>query len=419
MDRREDLLIFSNGPGEVSTWVRPLVEAVRGRPGLVDRYRIMLMIHPCAFGSGTEHWVGSRIEGVEHVVQTGEYMKMLLTGLGRKAYSFSREGIIFSLGGDMMHPVLFRRRIRGKHALYSYSHNPGWEKYYTRIFVRSQYVKDRYLKRGVPEDKLEIVGDLVYSSLKFLKGRHEVREEFGIAENERMVVFLPGSRDYMTKYMVPVFLKVIDDLGRRVEGIRSFLLKSPYISYDLIEEGLRLGGRIREADSITGSLEGEGERVVIRIAGGRSIPVLDGQLDNWGRGVDFAVSLPGTNTIQLAYRRIPTLVVVPTNKPEIVPLEGAIGMVKYIPLFGKMIVRAAVNAYAARYPFKALPNIYEQEEIFPELFGLLQTDDITNRVAEILEGDHLEGIARKLDCFELDTDPVQAIVRGVWGPAAI
>jgi len=414
MSVRKDLIVFSNGPGEISTWVEPVVKAVRSREDIAKQYRIVLIVHPCPFGSGTEHLVGEHIEGVEHFIGPREYMKMLITGMGRRRYAFSRDGIIFSLGGDLMHPVLFRRRIRGRHTLYAYSHNAGWEKHYSTIFVRSEYVRNKYLSRGVPEKKIVITGDLVYSSLRFLKGRNEIRRDLGIRDDELMVVFLPGSRDYMTKYVLPVFLKVIDGLTDRMDGLRAFFMKSPYISYDLIEEGLALGGRIKEAESITGTLHRDGGRCRIGFSGGKVVDVLEGQLALWGAGIDFAVSLPGTNTIQLAYRGIPTLVIAPSNKPEIVPMEGAIGMVKWIPLLGKALTRLAINAYAKRYPYTALPNIYMQEEIVPELSGVITTDDVTNRVHEILSRGEHERIRERLAVFQFPFNPVDVIVQTVF-----
>jgi lipid-A-disaccharide synthase len=413
---KKDLLLFSNGPGEVSTWVIPIVEAIRARKDLAEAYRILLIIHPCPFGSGTEHYVGEHIDGVEHVIQPREYMKILLTGIGRKRYGFRRDGIIFSLGGDLMHPVLFRRRIHGHHTLYGYSHNTGWERFYRTIFVRNEYVKNKYLTRGVQDDKIMIVGDLVYSSLKMLNTREQVRQELGVGENERLVVFLPGSRDYMTKYVIPVFLQVIDELTERIDGIRPFFMKSPYISYDLVEEGLRLGGKIREVGSIPGVLCRAGDRYEIEYAGGKRVGILEGELERWGSGIDFAVSLPGTNTIQLAYRGVPALVITAANKPEIVPIEGAVGMLKWVPLLGKRILKRVVFVYEKRYPYKALPNIYTNSEIFPEMFGILQPHDITTRIEEILRGDDLEGIRAKLEGFKLPVNPVDTIIDEVWGP---
>jgi len=414
MDEKEDLIIFSNGPGEVSTWVKPVIEAVRKRTDLAARYRTTLIMHPCQFGSGNEHRVAGDFEGVDKTITPGQYVKIIL--FGARAYGFSRRGIVFSLGGDLMHPVLFQKRIRGKYTLYAYSHNTGHERHYERLFVRNGYVRDSYLKRGVRPDRVVIVGDLVHSSLACLRDRDEVRKEIGVSGREKMVIFMPGSRDFEVTYMLPVFLRVMDGLTSRLSNTRVFILKSSYITYELIERGLEMGGRIREAESLPGKLKRNDDGGwEIEYVGGKRVRILEGGLEYWGKGVDFAVTLPGTNTIQLAYRKIPELVVAALNKPEVIPVEGLFGLMKWVPIIGKPVLKRAVLRYAKKFPFAALPNIYTGQEVVPELFGVFQTDDITRRLVDILEKGEEKEIKKRLSQFVPTRDPARLIVNAVWG----
>ena len=50
-----DILILSNGPGEITTWVRPVVKALRNKLGH-DRnnIRISVVLSPCSNASGKE-----------------------------------------------------------------------------------------------------------------------------------------------------------------------------------------------------------------------------------------------------------------------------------------------------------------------------------------------------------------------------
>jgi hypothetical protein len=105
-DRGRDLVFFSNGPGEVSTWVTPIVDALKEREPVWNRYRKILVIHPCQFGSGTERVVADAIGGIDTFVGPRDYLKLIFLGKGRKR--FKRSGIGLSLGGDLMHLVLFR-----------------------------------------------------------------------------------------------------------------------------------------------------------------------------------------------------------------------------------------------------------------------------------------------------------------------
>jgi lipid-A-disaccharide synthase len=409
---KKDLIIFSNGPGEVATWVLPVVEEVQKREELSSIFRIILIIQPCPFGSGAEGDVATEFEGVEAVIMPGEYVKILFTGIGKKKYRFRREGLIFSLGGDLMHPVLFRRRIKGNHKLYAYTKNPGWGKHYERIFVRNDYVKNKMTDNGISPKNLTVTGDLVYSSLKYTRARDEVREEIRVQKNEKVVIFLAGSRDFEVRYMMPVFLKVIADLTRRLKEIKPFFLKSPYITYDFIEKAVANGDRIKIVETISGKLKrsADGDKPYIEYEGDKKVHILERGLDYWGQGVDFAVTIPGTNTIQLAYRKIPSLVVAPLNKPELYPVEGIFGLLKWVPVLGKMILKKAVFRYLKQFPFASLPNMYANEEIFPELFKVLQTDEITEKIIKIFENGTDKQIVNKLERFKPDSDPVDLII---------
>ncbi len=42
-----DILILANGPGEVTTWVRPVVRALREQLGNDDETRISIILSPC------------------------------------------------------------------------------------------------------------------------------------------------------------------------------------------------------------------------------------------------------------------------------------------------------------------------------------------------------------------------------------
>ncbi len=417
VDKKEDMIIFSNGPGEVSTWVLPVLEEVARRQDLVSRYRVILIIHPCQFASGAEHIVAKNYDGVEAVIKPSEYLKILFTGIGKRKYSFARDGIMFSLGGDLMHPVIFRRRIKGKHTLYAYTNNPGWEKYYEKIFVRSDYIKEKFLKHGCPKEKVIITGDLVFDSLRSFKSRSEIRKSLQLKHSERMIVFMPGSRDFEVKYMLPIFLKVIDDLTEKWDDVKPFILKSPFVSFRMMERALSLGGKIKEIESLPGVLGGFSDEMgpKIELSKGKYVQVLEGGLELWGEGIDFAVTLPGTNTVQLAYREIPSLVVAPMNKPEVIPIEGIFGLLKWVPFIGKPVLKRAVLRYIDKFPFAALPNIYENEEIVPELFGVIKTADITEMINEIIENRTDEKIRKRLLRFKPESDPVRIITEEVWG----
>jgi lipid-A-disaccharide synthase len=415
-EKLSDLIVFSNGPGEISTWVLPVIEEIRKNKEISRLHRIILIIHPCQFGSGTEHVVAHGIEGVEHVISPSGYMKFLFTGLGKKRYGFRRNGIILSLGGDLMHPVLFKIRIRGKHRMFAYTNNPGWEKHYEKIFVRNEQVRNKSKRLARHKDRLIVTGDLVYSSLKSCSDRDRIRDTLGLAVHERMLAFLPGSRFFEVAHMLPLFLKVIDDIAKDFKDFRPFILKSPYMSYECISEALAGWRNVSGITGLSGTLVEEGQKniIAIKIPNGRTVPVLEGGFEQWGEGIDFAVTVPGTNTVQLAYRKVPALVVAPVNRPELIPIEGAAGLLKWVP-FGKSILRKAATKYVERFSFSALPNMYANREILPELFGVITTEDVTKKLHRILANSEYLRIRDELSFFTFQMDPSRRIVEEIWG----
>src|SRR5690606_18182966 len=120
-----------------------------------------------------------------------------------------------------------------------------------------------------------VTGDLVYSSLRTLIKRPEARRALGIGSKETSVVFMPGSREFEVAHMLPVFLKVIEDLSEERADLKVFLLKSPYVGEELLRSSLAMGGRIREAESLPGDLverAGGISRLAVRLPSGKLVP---------------------------------------------------------------------------------------------------------------------------------------------------
>ena len=87
-----DILILSNGPGEVTTWVRPVVRALRQQLG-DDRsqVRISLVLSPCPNATGKEAAIArsyaevDRVQSAEHFWQFCCGERLLKIGIGEVA----------------------------------------------------------------------------------------------------------------------------------------------------------------------------------------------------------------------------------------------------------------------------------------------------------------------------------------------
>ena len=77
------------------------------------------------------------------------------------------------------------------------------------------------------------------------------------------------------------------------------------------------------------------------------------------RAADLAVTIPGTNTLELGIAGVPSLVLLPLNKPEVIPLEGPGHWLSLVPGVGTTLKRQAVRLAAPRFPV-ALPNLLKR-----------------------------------------------------------
>ena len=75
-----DILILSNGPGEVATWVRPVVQCLRQRYPDQTTLRISLVLSPCPHGTGQELAIAQRFPGIDRFQGAGDFFPFLLWG---------------------------------------------------------------------------------------------------------------------------------------------------------------------------------------------------------------------------------------------------------------------------------------------------------------------------------------------------
>src|SRR5690606_21479958 len=101
-----EFVLTANSPGEVSTWLAPVVRALREKtPGA----RISVFLVPCAFATGAEKAVVAAMPGVDRAFGPGEYWRHALAVPAVRG--FEREGAVLFLGGDPVHALWLGRRL--------------------------------------------------------------------------------------------------------------------------------------------------------------------------------------------------------------------------------------------------------------------------------------------------------------------
>lgn len=156
-----DILILSNGPGELTTWVRPVVMELRQQ---LPQARLSLVLSPCPHASGQEMKIAQAFVDVDRVQDPDFFLAFLLTGQTEEAWDWAKRGVVLFLGGDQFFAVWIARRLRYRLVVYA-EHQPRWRPWVHAFAVRTEAIKRRYdggRLLGHPwAHKMHVVGDLM------------------------------------------------------------------------------------------------------------------------------------------------------------------------------------------------------------------------------------------------------------------
>ncbi|MBO8126140.1 MAG: hypothetical protein H0Z38_02770 [Firmicutes bacterium] len=348
-----NIILTSNSPGEISGWVKPVVgEISRGWPGA----NVYLFILPCSFASGQECSVAANISGIKEVFPARDYWRLVLTGRRPAGYQHAEEGLVLFLGGDQTHAVLIGSRLQ--YPVYVYTEGRAlWPKRVQKYFVPYPEALAK-VKEKAP-GKGELVGNIMLDAVKPTMSRDAFRRDLGLKTHEPLVALFPGSRPGEFSYIAGFFCEATELLKRELPAVRFVVSLSPFIPDALAREAFP---QDRFRDMI--------------LLKGRQYDIM--------HSADLALTIPGTNTAEMAFEGLPMVVSVPLNRPELIPLEGLPGLIGGLPLIGKPLKRRAVQAVNAKLKYTALPNILAKEEIIPELRGDVTPADLAQAAHELL-----------------------------------
>ncbi|MFM7366270.1 MAG: lipid-A-disaccharide synthase, partial [Sphaerospermopsis kisseleviana] len=154
-----DILILSNGPGEVTTWVRPVVKALREQLGYdISQVRISVILSPCPHASGKEVSIASSYPEVNRVQAPEHFWQFLLTGKTAENWDWRKKGVVVFLGGDQIFPVIIGKKLGYKTVVYA-----EWEARWHNFIDCFGVMKPQVIKNVSPQyaHKFTVVGDLM------------------------------------------------------------------------------------------------------------------------------------------------------------------------------------------------------------------------------------------------------------------
>ncbi|MEN2984072.1 MAG: hypothetical protein ABDH25_03495 [Dictyoglomaceae bacterium] len=319
-----------NGPGEISGWLYPLISYIKEKnldwTKNVNFYTILV---PCQFATGEEERVLEEFSFFKKIFSPNEYWKNFI-------YKPQNKNIIFHLGGD-----LFFNGILGK--LWKSYSIAYIEKKYTWTFLFNLI----YSSKDFKNPKMKYVGELRFENLN--------RSAFSKESNR--IAFFPGSRDYALRFYLPFYLALIKEIHKFYPDLKFVIFISQFLRKDVVGKFLlRFNSFIRE------------------------LPIDIEFLRDWRKQINnlfFAVTLPGTITLQLGYSGIPMLVLLPLHRPEYLPMEGLANFLK-----GR-IRNLVIDIYLKKNLYLSFPNKYSPG-VVPEIIGKFDFKKVIKYFLEIL-----------------------------------
>ncbi len=367
--------MITNGPGELSTWVPPVLSRLRAR---LPRSRIELFLLTDQFSSGTE-----ALKAREYPVDALSNRATFLARLARR--KAARRGVVLMLGGAPRDAVLLGRATG--YPAYAYSfHGRNWHPGLRGFFVDAERSRQEALVHGADPARVRVVGNLVVDALA----------EAPDLEARADVLLLPGSRPFAARYLLGFMLRAAELLAERRPGLSFAWLKSRLLPDAVVREALS-GRYTREVGGVGARLEGD----LLVTEGGLRVRVLD-EPQRYGamRRARMAWTIPGTNTLELALAGLPALVLLPLHKPELLPLEGPLQWVGALPGVGPWIKRRAILAMEPRVPHLALPNQWLNERVYPELRGVFGPEQLAREADALLEAERAREVRARLTRLE-------------------
>lgn len=353
------LVILANGPGEVSGWAVPIAAEARLRAAETGlSVEVSLCLLPCQFASGQEGAAASGYGVFDHVIEPKASLRL---GLGLSGWRPSGRPVVLHVGGDFWYPGRLARRWRAEaYAFVERAHVARSHRIFRGIFVPTEELRERLIRYRVRPEKIIVTGDPRHDAV--LLGRGEGRVSKAELHGPR-ILFLAGSRDSVFSAVFPYWVKTASALRRRLPEARLIAAISPFVSPSLQSA---LVDRYRDAlDSA---------RVEVEYGAA-----------SHAEGADLALTIPGTNTMELAIMRIPSLVVLPFGLAPQIPAEGAFEWVTRIPRLGPALRLYLARRYIRHRPYLALPNMRLGRKVMPELTGDVSPEQVAAEAARLIE----------------------------------
>jgi len=390
------VVILSNGPGELATWVRPVVDELNKiNESLCEKdklyFTLRLVLVPCPNATGKEFTVANSWNKFDLITKANSFWKLLLNP--RSFAYWPKKGLVIFLGGDQFWSILLAKRLGYVNITYAewISRWPQWTKAIAAMNVK---VKESIPKKY--QNKCQIIGDLM-ADIK-------LNSEISLIKKERHhIALLPGSKKAKLSIGIPFFLEMADHIAKKNQNV-NFIIpiapttdKSEYLFFQSDKNPIAkyYSSKIKTLKNIKDSsfdyvIETSKNTKIYLIKKHPCYDIL--------KECDLAITTVGANTAELAAIAVPMLVVLPTQHLNMMNawdgIFGLIGKISFINRFLSFIVK---YFYLKKKKFFAWPNIKAKKMIVPERIGNISPQKIAEEVLFLIQNkNQLKSISENL-----------------------
>ena len=153
-----DVVILANGPGEITTWVKPVVMALRAQVPSRATLRISVVLSPCPNATGREGEIARQYPEVDRVQAASAFWPFLLWGKTAEHWDWHDHGVVLFLGGDQIYPVIVGKRLGYETVIYA-EWFTNWRRWIDAFGVMNAILVEQ--APAAWRHKFTVVGDLM------------------------------------------------------------------------------------------------------------------------------------------------------------------------------------------------------------------------------------------------------------------